>query len=330
MLRMTGSGFELNGVMVAGTVPPPRRVWPWEAQGRIDVETLVAWAFQDQRVTNAAAGLNAVEAQAAGLPWQNRAACGCARIEQIGRLGRQVDVSPGQSHSDVHPVAEAVLACIEASAARDVLLPWARSGARPGGWAVPARWVEPVNGWVDGERFHKAAPVYELIGGGAGGQRRALPVQMRDPAAALAEVDARRAIYTEWWDAVAGLGFDLSMHNLGFVVDRPVSPREPWADMVALSLAPVPVAVPDDAVVLWMARWDALSVQMVGALDRMDGHGVLVLDVDEAPAAALAMDVRAVPTAMVLRGGRAVVSTVGVQNERALRRWIDRAAAMGA
>ena len=330
MLRMTGSAMLVNGVAQAGVQAPAVRQRPWEARGRIDVEALVEWAFQDQRVASAAAGLNAMEARASGLEWQERSTCGCARMESIGLLDARVDVSPGQSHSDVHPAAEAVMACIEASAARDVLMPWARWGSKPGGWAVPARWVEPMNGWVEGERFQRAAPIYDLVGGAAGGQRRALPIQVRDPGVVMGEVAARREVYAAWWLAVAGLAFDLSLLNLGFVVDGPVSPSMPWADAVNVMLMPASVVLPDDGVVLWVARWDALSEQMVRALGAIEGHGVIVVDVDEVPDLAIAMDVRALPTAMVLRGVRPVVNTVGVQNERALRRWLQRAATVGA
>ena len=62
MLRMTGSGFEMNGVTRAGADAPGRRALPWEATGRMDVEALVSWAFLDQRVGVATAGLNALEA----------------------------------------------------------------------------------------------------------------------------------------------------------------------------------------------------------------------------------------------------------------------------
>jgi hypothetical protein len=329
MLRMTGSGVELNGVVRAGVDAPGRRALPWEATGRMDVEALVSWAFLDQRVGAAAAGLNEMEALAAGLSWQHRSTCGCARMEQIGTVGKRVDVSPGQSESDVHPVAEAVLACIEASADRDVLIPWARSGAKPGGWAVPAKWVEPVNGWVEGERFHKAAAIYDLVGGAAGGVRRALPVQFRDPAVALAEVAARRAVYGDWWQAVRQLAFDLSLRNMGFQVMGPVSPAQPWVDALGdgATLETVP---PSDGVVLWWARWDALSMQMVAALDAMGDHGVTLIEADEAPRQAMAMNVRALPTMMVMRGGQASAVTVGFQNSKALGRWLMRAAQVGA
>lgn len=329
MLRMTGSAVEVNGVRVADAVPPGVRLLPWERRGRIDVEALVSWAYFDQRACGAADGLNALEAVAAGLEWQNWSTCGCVRAEKIGQIGRQVDVSPGRSLSDVHPVAEAVVACVETSADKALLLPWARSGARPGGWAVPARWVEPVNGWVDGQRFHEATQIYEQVTGAAGGGRRCLPIEFRDPALVVAEVAARRAVYGQWWAAVEALAFDLSLRNLGFMVEGPASPRAPWDATSAGLAVPEEPAVPGNGAVLWVARWDALSRRMVAALGENAGR-VTVIEVDDAPALAGKLGVRAVPTAMVLRNGRAVVTTVGMQNERAFVRWLQRADVVGA
>ncbi|MBU6167080.1 MAG: hypothetical protein KGQ52_13280 [Alphaproteobacteria bacterium] len=329
MLRLTGSGVHLNGAMGAAAVAPAVRLLPWQRTGRIDVETLVAWAFDDQRVGAAAAGLNEIEALAAGLTWQGRSGCGCARAADIAKLDTRVDVSRASLNSNVHPVAEAVMNVIECSPQRDLLMAWARTGAKPGGWAIPPRWVEPVNGWVDGERFAKAAPIYDLVGGAAGGQRRALPIVARDPDVVMREVGERRAIYALWWQAVADLGFELSLMNLGFVVLPPGSPREPWAQAVK-PLVPLQAAVPSMGMVLWVARWDALSMQMVAALGGMGRHEVTVIDVDEAAAQAAAYEVRAVPTAMVMQDGKPVVVTVGVQNAKALARWIERAKAMRA
>lgn len=329
MLRRTGgsTGLGLTGVATGAAVAGRLAERPWTATGAMAIDDLVAWAFVAQRAgVMATAGLYDIEAAAAGYDRARVSTDGCAKIESIGQLNCRIDVSRGGPSGGAHPVADAVVAAVEGSPHREMLLPWARAGARPGGWAKPERWCEPLHGWVEGERYVAAAPIYDAIGGKAGGSRRATPVLFRDPGAVAEEVERARAVYRNWWDAMDGVGFVLGCSNLGFAVLPPAAAMQPWAREVDAVEAG---AWPEARVWMFAARWCALSVAMGWHLDELaGGEAVARIDVDARPDLALAMGVRALPCMVVVQGREAAAMVPGAMSKPPLRKWLQQALAM--
>jgi thiol-disulfide isomerase/thioredoxin len=328
MLRKTGSSVGFNGAAVglnAAEAAPGPAARPW-ASGSVEVEALLAWAYQDQKAGGSPTdGLSEVEAVSEGLVWYGSSTCGCAAVERIGLLNARVDVS-GPGRRDVHPVADAVVATLEGSELfRQVLRSWARSGARPGGWAKPARWCEPVHGWV--RVGLEATAIYESAGGVGGGARQVTPVLFRGPDAVAVEMEAGRDQYRAWRAAMDDLAWALNGLNLGFAVLPPAAPAEPWRADEALAAGDM-VALRDGPV-LFVAGWCALSRSVLASLAELEAEArVTVVDIDLHPELAVASDVRGVPTAGVMVAGAVGSLSVGMMRKPALARWLAKAAAV--
>lgn len=195
---------------------------PWERTGMVDIEVLLAWAFNDQRIAgDPAAGLHQIEAQADGYSWQGHSADGCYVVERIAKVGCRIDISPGSKSAAFHPAAEAVARAVAASPEAVLVEEYACLGVRPSGWREPERWIIPCQ-WKDGEAGTNAEWVWR-------GPRRSnpfCPVMVSTSPDAIA---AARARYIAWYDALVDLSFALAARALGFVILPPTFDREPWA-----------------------------------------------------------------------------------------------------
>lgn len=210
-IRRSGSGEQ--------RVAAPR--YPWVTSGRVDVERLVQWAIIDQQVERfATVGLHTMEAEASGYLVQGRSACGVARLIDIGDLGCEIDVS-GPVRDAVHPVAYAVdraLLSVEREASI-LVRHHARSGTRPTQWQPPERCVRPAFYAADG-----VSGQVEYQGPGKAGAFCSIIIVWD-----AARQQFGRDTYRRWWDGLAALAWECSLANLGFTVDGPAVPREPWA-----------------------------------------------------------------------------------------------------
>ncbi|WP_294288521.1 hypothetical protein [uncultured Sphingomonas sp.] len=184
----------------------------------MDVEQLAAWAYRDQRVDrHEGAGLHAIEAAVSGLSRQRSSTDGCAVLERIAHLGCRLPVGSKQVADKVHAAAEAVAASLNTIEGGDIVAHYARTGGRPVGWSMPKRCYAPVL-WID----VGVSAAWERTDDGRG---RFTPLIVLGSETA---VEARRAEYAIWWNALDMLAWRLSMKALGFVVLRPGAPREPW------------------------------------------------------------------------------------------------------
>lgn len=212
---------ELAATGAASAVTAAQRARPWEPAGRIGVEQLVHWAIADQMVERfASVGLFVMEAEAAGFDPHGRSACGVARLIDIGNLGCAIDVS-GPVRDAVHPVAYAVdraLAAVERKAAALVRY-HARSGTRPTQWMPPERFVRPAHYAADGR-----SPQIEYQGPGRKGAFCSIIIVWDAARQAFG-----RETYLRWWDGLDALAWECSKMALGFTVEGPSAPREPWA-----------------------------------------------------------------------------------------------------
>lgn len=212
---------ELASTGAAGAVAHGALQRPWEARGRIDVETLVHWAIATQMVERfASVGLHALEAEASGFLVKARSTCGVARMIEIGDLGCEIDVS-GPVRDAVHPVAYAVDRALAGVEWEQALLvrTHARSGSRPTQWQPPERFIRPAHYAADGV---SAAVEYE--GPGRKGAFCSIIIVWD-----AARQQFGRDTYRRWWDGLDALAWECSKLNLGFTVDGPPAPREPWA-----------------------------------------------------------------------------------------------------
>lgn len=195
--------------------------YPWVATGRVDIERLVQWAIVDQRVERfASVGLHALEAEAAGFEVSARSACGVARLIDIGNLGCAIDVS-GPVRDAVHAVAYAVdraLAAVDREAAM-LIRAHARAGTRPTSWQPPEHFVRPAFVAADGQ-----SAIVEYQGPGRAGAFCSIIIVWDE-----ARRQFGRDTWLRWWDGLDALAWECSKLNLGFTVDGPPAPREPWS-----------------------------------------------------------------------------------------------------
>ena len=192
---------------------------PWSS-GSVDVETLATWAYRDQMVDRfQSAGLHAIERELAGMEPSASSTDGCAALARIAHMGGRIDVGMGRITDVVHPAAEAVASVLSYIDGGDTVAWHARTGSRPGGWALPAKRWRPVmwerEGLAAWERSDEGTRFTPLISLGS-----------------PEDVAARRVDYTAWWEALDVLAWRLSMKAMGFVVLRPGVPREPWLPSV--------------------------------------------------------------------------------------------------
>lgn len=215
MLRRTGgsTGYGVSERPGPVTMPEVQRR-PWEPSGSVAVDVLVTWALVAQRAGDDAAGLYQVEAEADGVEWQNRTML--AQVEQIAALGCRIDVSGGRASAE-HPAASAVAAAVRALGDRGLVALHARVGA-PNGWAAPSKWLVPERWELEGE-----AAMWCYVSKRQGAHCPLVRTATADT------IEAGKAEYRAWWDALMMLAWVLSGRALGFVVTRPSVDREPWA-----------------------------------------------------------------------------------------------------
>lgn len=192
---------------------------PWELSGAIDVEQLAAWAFGLQRADrHAGVGLHVLEAAVDGHAYAGRSQDGCGALADMEHLGCRIDRSAGIVRDMVHPAAEAVAVLAHEVEGGELVRHFGRLGVRPAGWAERPRWVPLV--WV---RYGELAQS-EREGPGRGPPNVTRVIMTVTPD----ELQARRDTYRLWWEALDRLAWLLSTKRLGFIVQRPAAPAEPW------------------------------------------------------------------------------------------------------
>lgn len=208
-----------------GAMPVPVRGGAARGRGRasLDIENLLIWAYQRQRVhalDGGGVGLHEVERLASGIEWGATSADGVATIQRIAALGCRVD-GGGYSHGEVHGDAEIVhRAVIGLKDDLDIglVIMCATAARRPECYEGKQAELVP-----DRDAKGRAISLRDAHGNALVGQYR-MRWNIRPEV-----LDSARLLYLRWWDALDVLAKGLAGGMREHVATGPAASREPWS-----------------------------------------------------------------------------------------------------
>lgn len=215
-------------------------------RARVDLETLVVWAYRRQRVIEMT-GLRLEDETGDFLPDApedgGESRCGCAALDRYARVGVRIDGGRGAAAGgrDVHPDAERLHRAVLRIARADMLaallvVRFGRDGAPPD-WRTtePRPLAVPAEG--PGRVRHKVEETRETLPSGRAVRVSWCPLVYWPP---REYVDTTRAEYAAWHAAMMRLLGELMVGPPldGFLLSGFAAPARPWETRLGSSDGP--------------------------------------------------------------------------------------------